>query len=234
MRWKLTIRGKKYKEDVGLQNPALISKEGLASAAVLLAALSALPDVPPAHLAFMLAAAMWPDLQLQTSSPTVSYQQTGSTGSIGSSETSTSVGLVEAHLQRQGMFLAGRLAGMEELSRVCAVKGLVSVLPLTALCTPLTLQQQSSTSAAEHPAVRQSTAEQPAVVQGPASATWAPEQQLSQGLHAYGAAAAKRQVDSARSFPALDKRFAQTASRSSHGGNATLQHNRMQPGVCRI
>lgn len=192
-----------------MQNPSLISKEGLASSAVLLAALSALPDVPLADLAAMLAAAMWPQLQSQLSicdHPLLSgsegskgsFQPKGrlrhsslgslepsnrqNSGSMASSEPGNgpqqrSLGIVQDHLKRNGMSLTERLAGMEELSRVCAVKGLVSVLPLAALCTPLPLQPSSGSTLEP---VAESKAAQPPAGNG-------------SGM---------------RSFPALDERFA--------------------------
>ncbi len=193
-----------------MQNPSLISKEGLASSTVLLAALSALPDVPPADMAAMLAAAMWPQLQPQLSicdhpllgssegsmgssepngrprqsslgSPEPSnHQKSGSMASSerGNGQQQHSLGIVQEHLKRKGMSLTERLAGMEQLSRVCAVKGLVSVLPLAALCTPLPLQQPSSGSTLEP--VAESKAAQPSAGKG----------------------------GEIRSFPALDERFA--------------------------
>ena len=168
----------------GLQNPSLISREGLASAAVLLAAVSALPDVPPADLAATLAAAMWPELQLQQSrcEPTKGSSQ-GSTGS--SVPGGGHLGILGGHLHNMGTCLAVRLAGMEPLSRVCSVKGLVSVLPLPSLCAPLPVQPPFCGSAADPGAAATSQAAQPA-------------DRMQHGGHA----------PESRSFPALDEKFA--------------------------
>lgn len=194
---------------VAAQNPALISKEGLASAAVLLAALTALPDVPPAHLAALLAGAMWPELQSQLELPASTKQHTlgSGGGSMGSPVPSNGqkVGIVEGHLQSAGTKLAERLSGMEQLSRVCALKGLVSVLPLAALCTAFALRQRGSNAAAV--AVAAIDSRQPPAQQGDA-----------------------KQATGPRSFPALDERFAQQHANGSAISDASAMHAKAQTG----
>ena len=188
-----------------LQNPSLISREGLASAAVLLAAVAALPGVPHADLAAALAAAMWPELQPQHSrrdQPPDGPSQ-GSAGSSlpSSGQAQGSLGILGEHLQKAGTSLTARLAGMEPLSRVCSIKGLVSVLPLPALCAPLPLQQPSSGSAAASTSGAESLA--------------APATDSSQrGGH----------TDEPRSFPALDEKF------SRLGGQDTSIPSAAWPG----
>lgn len=186
----------------GLQKPSLISREGLASAAVLLAAVSALPDVPPADLAAMLAAAMWPEIQLQQSRlhqpPDGSSQD--STGSSVPGDDTGNPGILGQHLHKMGTSLAVRLAGMEPLSRVCSIKGLVSVLPLPALCAPLPLQQPFSGSAADPgAAVTSQAAQQP------------PARQQYEGL----------EMES-RSFPALHEKFAKLQGNAAGPGSMAV------------
>ena len=193
-----------------LQNPSLISREGLASAAVLLAAVAALPGVPHADLAAMLAAAMWPELQPQHSrhdQPPAGSSQ-GSAPSDGQAQ--GSLGILGEHLQKAGTTLAARLAGMEPLSRVCSVKGLVSLLPLPALCAPLPLQQPSSGSAALSSMSAESQAAQPTD----------PSQH---GGH----------TDEPRSFPALDERFAKLGGQAMPSLDAVGPGNTAVPGRAR-
>ena len=178
-----------------LQNPSLISREGLASAAVLLAAVSALPDVPSADLAATLAAAMWPELRLQhsghdrppagRSQDSMNSRMPTNLPTICNGQRRGSPGILGQHLQGAGTTLAARLAGMEPLSRVCAVKGLVSVLPLPTLCTPLPLQPPSSGKAPDVTATADSQAAPPS------------DRQQQEG-----------RVAEPRSFPALDQKFA--------------------------
>jgi hypothetical protein len=176
---------------------------------VLLAALTALPDVPPAHLAALLAGAMWPQLQSQLELPANTIQHTLGNGgaSMGTPVPSNGqkMGIVEGHLQSVGTTLAERLSGMEQLSRVCALKGLVSVLPLTALCTAFALRQRGSNAAAV--AIAAIDSRKPPLQQGDA-----------------------KQKTGPRSFPALDERFAQQYANGSPISDASPMREKAQTG----
>ena len=155
----------------------------------------------------MLAAAMWPELQLQGGGSALGDHTLG--GLEGpepkNGQRASSMGIVEAHLHRQGPSLADRLASLEHPVRVCALKGLVAVLPLTALCAPLSAAQQSSTSSTDH-LEHHCSASAALPLQGALgnyNIATAPESALGEGSRAAASG------DSRRSFPALDDKFAQ-------------------------
>ena len=179
---------------------------------MLLAAVSALPDVPPADLAATLAAAMWPALRLQHSNrdqpPAGSYQDSADNSVPSNGQMRGSMGIVGEHLQGAGTSLAARLAGMEPLSRVCAVKGLVSVLPLPTLCTPLPVQPPSFGCATDLRAAADSQAASP------------PDRQHQQG----------DRVAESRSFPALDQKFSELGGEASPCPDAAGPANMATPG----
>ena len=155
----------------------------------------------------MLAAAMWPELQLQAGASAPGDRTVKGLGGPEpkNGQRASSMGIVEAHLQRQGTSLTDRLASLEHPVRVCALKGLVAVLPLTALCAPLPAAQQLPTSSSDHleEHCRASAAPSlklPAEKYEIATASESPSRESSR---------AAASGDNRRSFPALDDRFAQ-------------------------
>ncbi len=133
-----------------MQTPHVVAREALSSAAVLLGSACLLPAVPPAALAARIAAGLWqPEGALTDerihSSGADSCQQDGS---LPSKET----GIAEAALRARGTSLAAELSRLGPLSRVCALKGWLSMLPRSALCAPLPALEFSEATAIWTPA----------------------------------------------------------------------------------
>lgn len=109
----------------------MVSREAMAPAAVALAAAAALPDVPPAWLARELALGL--DLAPRpgrvSGAPSPPGAAAPACGEVH--------GVVGAHLAAQGRSLRAELARVGPLGRVCALRGLVAVLPAATLCAPL-------------------------------------------------------------------------------------------------
>ena len=66
---------------------------------------------------------------------------------------------MEAHLQAQGTSLAAKLQSLSPVARICAVKGLVSFLPVLALICPLTAEPSSLRPMSLHAAIPPSRGE---------------------------------------------------------------------------
>ncbi|BDA45482.1 probable thyroid adenoma-associated protein homolog [Coccomyxa sp. Obi] len=120
-----------------LQSPHIVAREALSSAAVLLGSACLLPAVPPATLAARIAVGLWQqDSALSEQSSThPGAEQSGQNGFPSSD--GNHVGVAEAHLMAQGRSLSVELSKLGPLSRVCALKGWLSMLPRSALCAPL-------------------------------------------------------------------------------------------------
>lgn len=122
-----------------MQTPHIIAREALSSAAVLLGSASLLPTVQPATLAARIASGLW---SLQAA-PAIALPEQWSRSARTADRSqrngaqSDDVGIVEADLMAKGSSLAGEIAKLGPLSRVCALKGWVSMLPRSALCAPL-------------------------------------------------------------------------------------------------
>ena len=104
---------------------------------MLLGSACLLPTVPPAILAARIAAGLWQhDSALpEQSSPPAGAEQSGQ-DKIPPLD-SNHVGVAEAYLMAQGTSLSVELSKLGPLSRVCALKGWLSMLPRSALCAPL-------------------------------------------------------------------------------------------------
>ena len=142
----------------------MVPREAVASAAVVLEAVTLLPAVPPAVLAQQIARGLWPSAGVAPSA--TAGMPLGPAHANGSAHRSTAgdcqdrglrssaaegveecheegsaVGYLEASLRAQGSTLEAELAKIRGVSQVCALRGLVSVLPKAVLCMPLALAQ---------------------------------------------------------------------------------------------
>lgn len=104
---------------------------------MLLGSACLLPAVPPAILAARIAAGLWQlDSSLSEQSSTRPGAEQNGQDAIPPSD-GNHVGVAEAYLMAQGRSLSVELSKLGPLSRACALKGWLSMLPRSALCAPL-------------------------------------------------------------------------------------------------
>jgi hypothetical protein len=120
---------------VHVQTPHVIAREALSSAAVLLGSACLLPAVPPAMLAARIASGLWQHSTNLTQQRPKSFE--GAWQQQDGSSPSNNLGIAEAALMARGTSLSAELSRLGPLSRVCALKGWLSMLPRSALCAPL-------------------------------------------------------------------------------------------------
>lgn len=117
-----------------------LAREALASAAVALYASAALPAAAPAALARCFADGLLASEASGAAAPTPRLLLPGEAApaaGAAAAAASPPVGLLDAHLQRQGSSLVAELRRLPPLSRLCAVRGLLSALPAEVSCAPL-------------------------------------------------------------------------------------------------
>lgn len=117
-----------------------LAREALASAAVALYASAALPAAAPAALARCFAEGLLA-AEADGAAPPLHLLLPGETApAAGAAFAGTApppAGLLDAHLRQEGSSLVAELRRLPPLSRLCAVRGLLSALPGEVSCAPL-------------------------------------------------------------------------------------------------
>jgi hypothetical protein len=110
----------------------LLVREALASAAVLLYAVAALPDQRPDTMALAIARGLLcPGEQLELP------PAADSTSSSQQQQAGAGPGLLDTLLQQQGTSLVQQLQTLSPVGRICAIRGLLTCLPRATLCATL-------------------------------------------------------------------------------------------------
>ncbi|KAL4419934.1 hypothetical protein ABPG75_007032 [Micractinium tetrahymenae] len=129
---------------LALQGQSLV-RESLASAAVALYAAAALPAAAPAALARCLAQGLMLPAEdgqgcsrpLQLLLPTEAVAAGAAAQAPSAADAAAPFGLLDGHLRQRGASLAAELAKLSPISRVCAIRGLLSAIPAEVSCAPL-------------------------------------------------------------------------------------------------